>query len=269
MPRWGRIGAALLLALIAGAIYAAVDRRWHREDAALGLVLNVPAYRLDVFEGDERIRSYEVAVGQRGHRTPAGSYAISRIVWNPWWHPPASKWARGRKPVPPGPSNPMGRVKLDFRDLYYVHGTPERQSLGQPASHGCVRMRNEDVIELARLVHGHATPDVSEQEIQLLLEQSRRTRAFRLARRVPFRVVYQVVEVRAGVLQIHPDVYRLAGRTLKERVIQLLLAEGYQPAELDESRLQEIVERGVTQPVSVPLDSLLAPSAAQGPWPES
>jgi hypothetical protein len=56
----------------------------------------------------------------------------------------------------------MGRVKLHFAPLLYIHGTPEAEALGDPASRGCVRMRNSDVIELTRLVHQYASPRVTD-----------------------------------------------------------------------------------------------------------
>ena len=96
----------------------------------------------------------------RGNQTPAGNYQVNSIIWNPWWHPPDSDWARGRKVEPPGAMNPMGRAKLNFAPLLYIHGTFERGALGDPASRGCVRRENEDLIELTRLVHQYLTPDV-------------------------------------------------------------------------------------------------------------
>ena len=50
----------------------------------------------------------------------------------------------------------MGRVKIFFADPdYYIHGTNDESSLGRAASHGCLRMRNEDVIALAKVVMEH------------------------------------------------------------------------------------------------------------------
>src|SRR5690606_29435986 len=121
ITRGHRSRTALVLGLAAGIASASVGRGTGAADteaagseaaAALRLVLNTAAFRLHVYENGERIRSYRVAVGKPGHRTPRGAYHISRVIWNPWWHPPNRPWARGKRPVPPGPRNPMGRVKL-------------------------------------------------------------------------------------------------------------------------------------------------------------
>src|SRR5690348_12276442 len=140
--------AGAVLALSAGA---------HRpanpfSDPDFRIVVNLPAYRLDAFAGDSVIATMGVAVGMPRYPTPRGEFEITSIDWNPRWVPPASPWAAKEKPVEPGPDNPMGRVKLNFRPLYFLHGTPFGQSIGSAASHGCVRLRNEDAIALALLV---------------------------------------------------------------------------------------------------------------------
>src|SRR5262245_27755708 len=105
--------------------------------APVNLVLNIPATRLDVWAGDSLTRSYRVAVGSIIYPTPTGFFEITDLTWNPWWIPPPSEWARSETAKRPGPSNPMGRVKIRFDDYLYLHGTGETNSLGRAASHGC------------------------------------------------------------------------------------------------------------------------------------
>ena len=124
------VRSALLLAALAAAPASA--------QAPLELVVNIPAGRLDVLQGGERIRSYPVSVGRARYATPTGEAAIRRMVWNPsWTPPPGSEWARNEKPAGPGWGNPMGRVKMHLFGVYYVHGTPaaNERHLGRPASH--------------------------------------------------------------------------------------------------------------------------------------
>lgn len=122
----------------------------------LRLEVDLSERTLTVIEDGSATRTYDVTVGSPGHPTPLGEYRIDWIVWNPSWNPPNSEWARGEKPIGPGPNNPMGRVKMFFRQpAYYIHGTNQDSQIGQAASHGCVRMRNEDVIDLAPLVMAH------------------------------------------------------------------------------------------------------------------
>lgn len=108
--------------------------------------------------GGADVKTYQVAVGTKAKPTPMGRFGINHIVWNPAWHPPAEKWAKGKKPAAPNdPKNPMKVVKIFFQEPdYYIHGTDREDSLGSAASHGCVRMAQSDVYELARFIMEHA-----------------------------------------------------------------------------------------------------------------
>jgi murein L,D-transpeptidase YcbB/YkuD len=231
----------------------------------LHLVLNVAGNRLHVYEDGERTRSYTVSVGKRGHETPAGEYRIRQVIWNPWWHPPNSAWARGRKPAPPGPDNPMGRVKLHFAPLLYIHGTEETQSLGSPASHGCVRMRNADLIELTRLVHRYASPAVSTGLLDELESSPRSTRTIRLATAVRFTANYNVAAVEDGFLIIYPDVYGLVRKQIRDEVESVLKENGVDPRTVHRPTLDRLVEKSGTRRVAISLDDLRTGSAGISP----
>ncbi len=136
---------------------------------------------LSVTLGDSLLASYTVAVGKKAYPTPEGSFHITRIIWNPSWVPPKSPWARGKSAKGPGePGNPMGRAKIFFAEPdYYLHGTNDEESLGSAASHGCVRMRNEDIVELARLLMefgGEARPSTWYDTVLVRRTQSREVR---------------------------------------------------------------------------------------------
>ena len=203
-----------------------------RAQAPMEIVVNIPAGRLDVFQRGEQVRSYPVSVGTARHATPTGSAGIQRMVWNPSWTPPDSEWARDERPAAPGPDNPMGRVKMHLFQDYYVHGTPARNErhLGRPASHGCIRMRNADVLELAQLVLRADGAPVSDETVQGLIDNPRRTREMRLSGRVRVRIEYRLAEVGADSVTLHPDVYARAGGRYADRVKQELRTLGSDPA---------------------------------------
>lgn len=206
----------------------------------LRLDLNIPALRLTVYEGDRAIRSYRVAVGMPAHATPTGSYDVDFAEWNPWWRPPDREWAREDKITPPGPNNPMGRVKLFFEPLYFIHGTPESASIGTPASHGCVRMLNDDVVALARLLHERSAPRVVPQIDGIL--RSGRTRRVDFQRTIPLRIRYEPVEVAGGEIVVHPDVYR-RNAVHTEGVYQALMAAGYDVSTVRVDDVRRLVAR--------------------------
>lgn len=107
--------------------------------------------------GAHDVRQYDVAVGTKKHATPNGRFTVRHIVWNPDWHPPAEKWAKGKQPTPPGhPKNPMRGVKIFFQEPdYYIHGTNDEDSIGSAASHGCIRMTESEAIALGKYLMEH------------------------------------------------------------------------------------------------------------------
>jgi hypothetical protein len=176
------------------------------------VVVNIPSGRLELVQGDSVVRSYPVSVGSARYPTPQGSYLLATVIWNPWWNPPPeSEWARNRKPTPPGPGNPMGRVKLHMDDLIYIHGTTSEGRLGAPASHGCIRMSNTDVVDLAKRLHRIASPSMGDGELDAMSRAGTQERHTVLSRSVRMRVSYQTVELRGDRLHVFPDVYGTSG----------------------------------------------------------
>ena len=208
----------------------------------LRLSLNIPELVLRVHDGERVVKEYPVSVGLPGHDTPDGTFTVQRAEWNPWWRPPAREWAKDDKVTPPGPNNPMGRVKLFFAPYYYLHGTPHEKDLGSPASHGCVRMRNADVIELATLLHRRADATVAVSEIKGILAKPSATRHSAFRAPVPLEILYQPVVVRNGEIRIYKDVYK-RGRIHHEAVLQALLAAGYDIGGIDRAAVRDLLAR--------------------------
>ncbi len=238
-----RFRRLLAVALAAGFTAVAPTPTVAQESGpALRIDLNIPTLRIDVYEHDRHVKSYPVAVGQLGHDTPEGTFTISHAEWNPWWRPPRGReWTRGATDTPPGPNNPMGRVKMFFAPLYYIHGTPDEGSLGSPASHGCVRMLNDDAVELATLIHERASA-VTEREIDRILTNTRTTRNVRFTDSVTFTVRYRPVVVEGDDLVVYPDIYR-RGAIHTEAVYQALLAEGWDVSRVRAEDVRALVRR--------------------------
>jgi murein L,D-transpeptidase YcbB/YkuD len=229
------------------------------------VVVNIPAFRADVYVGDSVVRSFPVAVGMRGFDTPRGSYAISSIEWNPWWSPPDRPWAAKQRPTPPGPANPMGRVKLNFRPLYFLHGTPLEHSIGSAASHGCIRLRNADALMLAELVQRAGSPTMTEHEIAVLLADTQHSRTIRLERPVALELRYDRVEIRNGVLTVYRDVYGIGGRPLREQVLTALGQHGVDVSRVDSARVSRLIGHIDPKGNAIELDRFLVRPPALTP----
>jgi lipoprotein-anchoring transpeptidase ErfK/SrfK len=105
------------------------------------IVIKRASNRLTLYNGAHIVRQFGVATGQSIYPTPLGLFQII-VKWkNPWWYPPDSPWAKGEKPVPPGPGNPLGTRWMGLSSPGVgIHGTPEDGSIGYSLSHGCIRM---------------------------------------------------------------------------------------------------------------------------------
>lgn len=136
------------------------------------LVLDRRRRQLLVIENGTPLRRFPVAVGMPGWETPVGRFAVIEMQTNPTWEHPVSGLL-----IQPGPDNPLGSRWIGFhRDcsgrsgfngkehlvvqgcvVAGFHGTPNRSSIGQAVSHGCVRLYDEHVRVLFDLV-GLGTP---------------------------------------------------------------------------------------------------------------
>ncbi|MHB0885615.1 MAG: L,D-transpeptidase [Bacillota bacterium] len=108
------------------------------------ILLNLASTSLYYFEDGRLIKRYEVGVGRTFEQTPIGNFRVVDKHVNPTWYPPG-----GRKPVPPGPANPLGTRWMGLGGVNVgIHGTNAPWTLGYPSSGGCIRLLNTDAEEL-------------------------------------------------------------------------------------------------------------------------
>ena len=115
------------------------------------IVVNRGAFRLTLYKKLKPSKTYSIAVGQVGLETPAGLYHVQNKAVNPAWNVPNSAWAGSLAgTVVPGgsPENPLKARWMGIFAGAGIHGTDAIGSIGSAASHGCIRMRIPDVIEL-------------------------------------------------------------------------------------------------------------------------
>jgi lipoprotein-anchoring transpeptidase ErfK/SrfK len=115
------------------------------------IVIETSERRLYLVLEDGKALKYGIGVGRDGFRW-SGKHRITRTAEWPGWTPPAAM--RKRVPdlpayMPGGPDNPLGARALYIGStLYRIHGTSEPWTIGQAVSSGCIRMVNDDVIDL-------------------------------------------------------------------------------------------------------------------------
>ena len=115
------------------------------------LVLSLDLRLLEVRTVGQPSVFYEVAVGQSGWQTPQGEFRVTHKLENPAWQHPIT-----HEQIPPGPENPLGTRWIGFwsdgRAQIGFHGTDQEDLIGEAVSHGCVRMRNQDIEALYQQV---------------------------------------------------------------------------------------------------------------------
>lgn len=115
------------------------------------VIIDTPARYLYLVEAGGKARRYGVGVGRPGFEW-AGTHTITRKAEWPDWRPPAEM--RQRQPelptfMPGGPGNPLGsRAMYLGSTLYRIHGSNQPWTIGHAVSSGCIRMRNEDAMDL-------------------------------------------------------------------------------------------------------------------------
>lgn len=97
------------------------------------ITVKLSTHELTLYEDGKAVKTYPVAVGKLATMTPFGKFTIVNKQ--------------------PNPGGPFGAFWMGLSKPHYgIHGTNDPSSIGQSVSHGCIRMYNEDVLELSKLV---------------------------------------------------------------------------------------------------------------------
>src|SRR5947209_16818426 len=177
------------------------------------LTLNVPSFRLTLWQNGKEVKSYTVGVGMKEYPIYIGEREAREIIWNPAWIPPASDWVGTHKGVRPGqviragdPRNPIGKVKIPLGDAYLIHQAAKPTDLGNLVSHGCVRVLRSDLYDLAEKIVPARSLPVSRRRIEQA-KRSTRTLTVALDEPLRFDINYDTLVVEGRTLYIYPDVY--------------------------------------------------------------
>lgn len=125
----------------------AINELYIKPNEKIHLVIKLSDRRVYVYKDDQLKTSYPIAIGRAGWETPTGTHKVIEKIPNPSWKHPFTG-----EIIPPGPENPLGERWIGFwtdgKNYIGFHGTPKEETVGQAASHGCVRMLNQDILAL-------------------------------------------------------------------------------------------------------------------------
>ncbi len=176
------------------------------------IVVNAPAYRMDVFENGKLLKSYKVGIGYPEFPLPTGMRRADNIIFNPTWTPPDEPWVKGKvqagKKVAAGSKlNPLGPIKIPIGLPSLIHGGKAVAKLGSFASHGCVGLTNDQVQDFAGMLSQLSGSPVTADSIMGFQQRKTVTKTVKLNKAVPVELRYETIVVQGGALHIYRDVY--------------------------------------------------------------
>lgn len=178
------------------------------------IVVNIPAFRMDVFKDGSLLKSYKIGIGYPEFPLPTGLRKAQTIIFNPTWTPPDEPWVAKMKNVSVGEKvsagsklNPLGPIKIPIGLPSLIHGGKSPAKLGTFASHGCVGMTSAQVQDFSKLLAQAAGSEISDAAIKSYFADKTRTRAVKLDQAVPVELRYETIVVEDGKLHIYRDVY--------------------------------------------------------------
>src|SRR6266508_3571226 len=173
------------------------------------IVVNIPAFRMDLFQDGTLLKSYKIGIGYPEFQLPRGFRKAEIIIFNPTWTQPNESWASNPGEVVPAGAkgNPLGPIKIPIGGANLIHGGKPLAKIGTFASHGCVGLTNDEVKDFAKALAEAANTELKEDTIASFLKKKTRTQVVKLSKVVPVELRYETVVIENGQLHIYRDVY--------------------------------------------------------------
>ncbi|HEY9286277.1 MAG TPA: L,D-transpeptidase, partial [Pyrinomonadaceae bacterium] len=214
------------------------------------VVVNAPAFRMDLFENGQLTKTYKVGIGYPEFPLPAGLRKADTIIYNPSWVPPDEPWVEapgskvkvGEKVDPGSPLNPLGPVKIPIGLPSLIHGGKSPARLGQFASHGCVGLTNQQVQEFARDLAKLSGTQLTDEQVTEYARNKRETKNVKLSTPVTVELRYEtIVATNDGKLHVYRDVYD-RGTNTEDNLRRVLQTHGLTLEQLAEHERAQALE---------------------------
>ncbi|MDT5061818.1 MAG: L,D-transpeptidase ErfK/SrfK [Acidobacteriota bacterium] len=211
------------------------------------VVVNIPAYRMDVFESGKLMKSYKIGIGYPEFPLPTGTRKASNIIFNPTWTPPDEPWVESSNKIKAGEKieagsklNPLGPIKIPIGSPSLIHGGKSPAKLGGFASHGCVGLTSPQVQDFSRVLAGLSGTQLSLEQIAAYAKTPTETKEVKLSHAVPVELRYDTIVVEDGRLHIYRDVYDHNTNT-EENLRAVLSSYGVTLEQLSEQERTEVL----------------------------
>jgi L,D-transpeptidase ErfK/SrfK len=210
------------------------------------IVVNIPAYRMDLFKDGSLVKSYKIGIGYPEFPLPQGQRKAQTIIFNPTWTPPDSPWVAKMKDITPGEKveagsklNPLGPIKIPIGLPSLIHGGKSPSKLGTFASHGCVGLTTPQVKDFAVQLGHLSQTELTPEALNTRLQNPTQTQVLKLKNSVPVELRYETIVFEAGKLHIYKDVYDENSNT-EEKLRAVLEANGTRLEDLNEQQRAQV-----------------------------
>ena len=211
------------------------------------IVVNAPAYRMDVFDNGRLIKSYKIGIGYPQFPLPTGLRKASTIIFNPTWTPPDEPWIAkmnvnaGEKIEAGSKLNPLGPIKIPIGLPSLIHGGKPPAKLGTFASHGCVGLTTPQVREFAKELAQLGGAQLTDADLARYARDRTQTKQMKLSNALPVELRYETIVVEDGKLHIYRDVYDQDSNT-EENLRAVLEASGVKLEDLTEEERTQVLD---------------------------
>ncbi len=179
------------------------------------VVVNIPAYRMDLFQDGSLVKSYKVGIGYPEFPLPQGVRTADTVIFNPTWTVPDESWVAEMKNVSVGETveagskdNPLGIIKIPIGLPSLIHGGKAPAKIGKFASHGCVGLTNAQIKDFAMRLAQASETEIPTEQVDAYLKQKTKTREVKLDETIPVELRYETIVLEDGKLYIYKDVYK-------------------------------------------------------------
>jgi lipoprotein-anchoring transpeptidase ErfK/SrfK len=212
------------------------------------IVVNAPAYRMDVFDGGRLIKSYKIGIGYPQFPLPTGLRKARVIIFNPSWTPPDEPWVAKMKGISVGEKvaagsklNPLGPIKIPIGGPSLIHGGKSPAKLGTFASHGCVGLTTPQIQDFAKILAQLGGAHLTDTELTDYARDKTQTKQLKLDQPMPVELRYETIVVEDGKLHIYRDVYDQETNT-EENLRAVLEANGVRLEDLTEAERTQVLD---------------------------
>ena len=212
------------------------------------VVVNIPAYRMDVFQNGSLIKSYKIGIGYPDFPLPTGLRKAQSIIFNPTWTPPDEPWVEKMKNINVGEKvaagsklNPLGPIKIPIGLPSLIHGGKSPAKLGTFASHGCVGLTSPQVQDFSKLLALVAGSEITDAALKSYFADKTKTKVVKLDQSVPVELRYETIVVQDGKLHIYRDVYDQDTNT-EENLRAVLQAHGASLDDFSEAERRQVLD---------------------------